>query len=122
TGGANRVFWNGVEIGRDETYRSPFMDRDVYAVGAHAGENRLAVKVCVERRAWGLFARLTLPDGNRVEGLEIDATRLAAGPSGHGVDGLTTPRSDFKALFEAAHQDGAQPAALENLARFLSMT
>jgi cellulose synthase operon protein C len=122
TGGANRVFWNGVEIGRDDAYRGPYMDRDVYAVGAHAGENRLAIKVCVERRSWGLFARLTLPDGSRAAGVEIDASTLAATPSGHGVEGLTAPKSDFRALMEAAQREGAQPSALEHFARYLSMT
>lgn len=121
-GGAYRLFWNGVEVMRDEAYRGPFPDRDVVAVGAHAGENRLAIKVCVERRAFGFSARITGVDGNRVAGLEIDGSSLSVTPKGHGVEIPSAPKSDFRVLAEAATREGAKAIDLERYARFLALT
>ena len=52
-GGAVAAWWNGTEVLRDDHYRQPDPDRSVAMVGAHAGLNRLLLKVCVEESTWG---------------------------------------------------------------------
>ncbi|MEO0326277.1 MAG: hypothetical protein AAF447_25235, partial [Myxococcota bacterium] len=58
-GGAVRVFWNGEVLFEDDAYRQPDPDRSAVMALAHAGTNRLLVKVCApEEGGFGFFLRL----------------------------------------------------------------
>jgi len=123
-GGAVAAWWNGTEVLRDDNYRQPDPDRQVAMVGAHAGLNRLLVKVCVETSTWGFYARLGDATGGPARGLTFstdgDAAQVHAG---HGVARLpNAPVAPLAALESAA--SGASPTAeaLENLSRFLVLT
>ncbi len=123
-GGAVAAWWNGTEVLRDDAYRQPDPDRHVAMVGAHAGINRLLIKVCVETSTWGFYARLGDASGGPARGLtfstEGDASRVRAG---HGVPRLpSAPVAPLAALEAAASGDSPSADALENLARFLVLT
>lgn len=123
-GGAIAAWWNGTEVLRDDHYRQPDPDRHVAMVGAHAGLNRLLIKVCVEESTWGFYARLGDPTGAPARGLtfatEGDASDVHAG---HGVARLpAAPAAPLAALEAAAAGEAPSAQALEDLSRFLVMT
>jgi tetratricopeptide (TPR) repeat protein len=123
-GGAVRAWWNGEEVLRDAAYRQPDPDRSVAMVGAHAGPNRLLLKVCVAGTTWGFFARLGDASGAPARGLSF-ASRGEAGAvhAGHGVARLPgAPEAPLAALERAAAGTTASADAVSDLARFLVYT
>ena len=118
-GGAHKVWWNGQEVSSDETYRQPFFDRHVAAVRAHAGANRLLVKTCIAESTWGFFLRVADPTGGPATGITADASRYRPIEEPLAPPRLRTQSS--LVLLEQAVRSG-RPAALEDLARFLSYT
>jgi tetratricopeptide (TPR) repeat protein len=126
--GALRVFWNGVEILRDEKYRDLDADRFAARATLRAGYNRLTAKVCGDDRAPMLSLRVAAADGSPDPHLEFDAdprhsTRAggAAMPLGKGErepqGGLEGPLQMFEGLAK-----GGDPAMLEAFARYLVAT
>ncbi len=124
-GGAIKAYWNGEPVFRDDAYRGPDPDRSVTMVGAHAGWNRLLLKVCVTDGAWGFYARLGDDKGDVATGLRFDsgvepATAVVAG---HGVPKLPAAPIAPLAALEAAIADPKVTAqAVEDLTRFLYYT
>lgn len=122
-GGATKMWWNGVEVHADPTYRRPDPDRSVALVGAHAGANRLLVKACVTEGTWGFYLRVADPRGAEARGVRVDAETipLAAG-EGHGAR-LPRPMSSILDRLEAAAAGEEAPGpALFDLARLLLWT
>ena len=122
-GGATKMWWNGVEVHADDTYRRPDPDRSVALVGAHAGVNRLLVKACATDGTWGFYLRVAEPRGGQARGVRIDAESLplAAG-EGHGARLPRATPSILERLEAAAEGENAPGAALFDLARFLLWT
>ncbi len=123
-GGAIAAWWNGEEVLRDDHYRQPNPDRFVVAVGAHQGPNRLLVKACVTDSTWGIFARIGSATGEAATGVSFSATaEVAAVQPGQGVARLpAAPMAPLRELEAAASGERPSAQALEDLARFLSMT
>lgn len=120
-GGASRVWWNGVVVHEDATYRQPDPDRHAFVVGAHAGANRLLVKTCVSGGAWGFYFRVLDARGAAVAG-SAEAMPTAAA-EGHAALRLPAPpRTTLALLEEASASERAQPSAHHDLARFLLWT
>jgi tetratricopeptide (TPR) repeat protein len=121
-GGATKVWWNGELVHRDPGYRQPHPDRSVAMVGAHAGPNRLAVKVCVTDATWGFFLRVADPSGAPASGMEASSAEMPLTPAGHGVTPAAALRTPFEALGAAAEGARATAQDLEDFARFLAYT
>lgn len=124
-GGATKVYWNGESVFRDDRYRRPSPDRSAVSVGAHQGNNRLLVKVCVTDTRWGFFLRIADRSGQPAAGVRADASTVPP-PSfaeGHGVSPLPrAPLSALEALEQAVEKRPDDADALENLARYLEYT
>ncbi|MDD9966662.1 MAG: DUF3857 domain-containing protein [Myxococcales bacterium] len=122
-GGASKLYWNGDEVFRDKRYRQPSLDRHAVGVRARAGWNRLLVKVCVTDQGWGFHLRVAEPGGGVAKGLKVatvttDALDIEA-------ERGAPPRvqsAPLAALERAAEGKRPSAAALERLARYLSMT
>lgn len=124
-GGAIKAYWNGEPVFRDDAYRGPDPDRSVVMVGAHAGWNRLLVKVCVTDGAWGFYARLGDDKGDIATGLTFDvgAENAANIAPGHGVARLPkAPPAVLSTLEAAVALPAPNAQAIEDLARFLYYT
>lgn len=125
SGGANKVYWNGEQVLRDAAYRSPSADRSVVLVGAHAGPNRLLVKVCVTSSAWGFQLRIGDAQGGPAQGLRYELTSDRALDIPKGSAKLALPKAPVAPLaaLEAAVQKNPDDAkALAALARYLRET
>ncbi|MCS6856562.1 MAG: DUF3857 domain-containing protein [Sandaracinaceae bacterium] len=120
-GGAIAVWWNGVEVFRDDHYRQPDPDRFVVVLGAHAGPNRLLVKVCTTEMTWGFYARLADEHGEPAKDLRIVLDADFKGlRKGHSLARLPSPPvAPLEALERAARGPRPNPQALENLALYL---
>ncbi|MFN0063614.1 MAG: DUF3857 domain-containing protein [Myxococcaceae bacterium] len=66
TSGAFRLWVNGAEVFRDDTYHAPRPDQVRLAVPVRAGHNTLLLKVCHADGPFGFYLR-TEPGGARVE-------------------------------------------------------
>ncbi|MGD8859844.1 MAG: DUF3857 domain-containing protein [Myxococcales bacterium] len=123
-GGAVKVYWNGEPVFRDEAYRMPFPDRSVVMVGAHAGINRLLVKVCVTSSAWGFFLRLGDARGGVAKGLRVETVSEKALDvvPGHGVRPPRGPTAPLEALQRRADRKRVSARDLALLARLLQET
>lgn len=123
-GGAVAAWWNGTEVLRDGAYRQPDADRAVVMVGAHQGPNRLLIKACTAESTWGFYARVAGATGEPASGVTYTATAdVAQVHAGHGVARLpAAPMAPLAALEEAARAPNASAEALEDLARFLTLT
>ncbi len=126
-GGATRVWWNGEVVHEDPAYRTPHPDRSVAVVGARQGLNRLLVKACAAEGVWGFYLRVGDAAGEPARGLGFEATADAEAigqlTPGSGVSRLPRPPvAPFAGLEAAAEGERAPAGALEDLARFLSMT
>lgn len=125
SGGANKVYWNGQEVLRDAAYRMPSAERSVAIVGAHAGANRLLVKVCVTSSPWGFQLRVGDDKGGVAEGLRVETTSEKALdiPKGHAKVSLPrVPVAPLAGLEQAAAREPVKAEALAALARFLRGT
>jgi hypothetical protein len=89
-GGAIKVYWNGQEVYSDAVTRSPYPERSAVTVGAHAGANRLLVKVCITEQSWGFLMRLGDGEGGVTTGLRVDSSELPVVTAGH-APGITLP-------------------------------
>ncbi len=125
SGGATKVYFNGVEVLRDAAYRGPHPDRDVALVAAQKGNNRLLIKSCVQAGAWGFYLRVGDARGEPLL-VKADPSVLDALPD---APATAAKRATFKApasmlslLEEKAKSDQAKAADIENLARFLWYT
>ncbi len=120
-GGASRVWWNGVVVHEDATYRQPDPDRHAFVVGAHAGANRLLVKTCVSGEGWGFYLRVLDARGAAVAASAESMPRPAA--EGHAALRLpSAPRTTLALLEEVSASERARPSAHHDLARFLLWT
>ena len=126
--GALRLFWDGVEILRDDKYRD--LDPDRFAAGAtlRAGWNRLTAKVCGDERSPMLSLRMADAAGAPDARLEVDADPRHSTRQGGAVEALgrgrverpasvTGPAQAFESLIK-----GGDPAMLEAFARYLGAT
>lgn len=123
-GGAVRAWWNGEQVLHDDAYRRADPDRHVAVIGAHEGNNRLMVKVCVTDTTWGFYARIGDRDGAPAQGVSVSIDDTPEVTAGHAV-GVRLPRAPAAPLAEleaAATGDRAHADALEALARFLVYT
>jgi tetratricopeptide (TPR) repeat protein len=124
-GGAVKAWWNGEEVYRDAKYRWPWRDRGAAAVHARPGVNRLLVKVCVTRSRWGFTARVGDARGGVAAGLRYDADPPPATDAASGAAAgklPAAPLTPLAALQGAVEKNPSDPAALENLARYLTYT
>lgn len=121
-GGSVRVYWNGEPVFADAALRSPSPDRFAIPLGAHAGLNRLLVKVCTTDTQWGFFARFSDPQGRPVRGLTTarvaDASRIQRG---HGASTASIRIETPLHALEAALASGGA-GARSDLARYLAFT
>ncbi|HET9953092.1 MAG TPA: tetratricopeptide repeat protein, partial [Polyangiaceae bacterium] len=69
SGGAYRVFWNGVEVYTEESYSRHDFDRAAVPLTLESGPNLLVVKVCGDEQAPTFSLRLAEPDGSPAQGL-----------------------------------------------------
>jgi tetratricopeptide (TPR) repeat protein/transglutaminase-like putative cysteine protease len=70
TAGPFKVFLNGREVARGgPSLRSLAPDQDVVGLGLVAGVNRIVIRVEGGRGRWDIHARLTRPDGGRLDGV-----------------------------------------------------
>lgn len=125
SGGAIKAYWNGEQVFRDDAYRGPDPDRSVVMVGAHAGWNRLLLKICVTDDAWGFYARLGDDKGEVATGLNYDSNAAVATEiqPGHGVPRLpNAPIAPLAGLESAAAATTPTAQAIEDLARFIYYT
>ncbi len=124
-GGASKVYWNGAEVMKDASYRSPSPDRSVVMVGANAGWNRLLVKVCTTNSAWGFQLRLGDEQGGVASGLTVATNTTEALDIAAHDPKRRLPRAPETALsyFERS-TSVAKPsaAALADHARFLDLS
>ncbi|MEM1414845.1 MAG: DUF3857 domain-containing protein [Myxococcota bacterium] len=121
-GSATKVFWNGEPVLEDDVYRHPDPDRHAVVVGAHAGANRLLVKVCAQEDTWGFFLRIRDARDRAPRGVRVMAEDLgAATAEGHGPGRLPRTSETLLARFEAAAEDD-DPEALHQLAQLLLHT
>ncbi len=121
-GGAAKMYWNGELVLEDEIYRQPDPDRHVASVAAHAGPNRLLIKLCVDSATWGFFLRVGDRTGAPASGVSVDASAHDVAEEAPRVRPGRPLRSDLAALEAAAEGDRARPDALEALARYLAYT
>src|SRR5579859_2579067 len=95
--GAVRVFWNAVEILRDDKYRDLDPERFAATATLREGWNRLTVKVCADERPPMISLRVAGSDGAPDERLEVDADPRHSTSQGGAVQalgkGVAAPRS-----------------------------
>ncbi len=126
--GALRLFWNGVEVLRDDKYRD--LDPERFSAGAtvRPGWNRLTAKVCGDDRSPMLSLRLADAAGAPDPRLEVDADPRHSTRQGGAVQALGRgaveppaavlgPAQAFEGLIK-----GGDPAMLEAFARYLHAT
>jgi HEAT repeat protein len=70
-----KVWLNGKLVHENNTARPLTVGSDKVKVTLQQGWNRLLLKITQNNMAWEYCARLTRPDGARLAGLQIDATR-----------------------------------------------
>jgi len=125
SGGANKLYWNGTEVSRDNAYRLPSPDRSVVMVGAHKGANRVLVKVCVTSTTWGFYLRVGDASGAPVKGLKVEPTSEQALEIAAGNAPIKLPKPPLAvlALFEQrAAADKPKGSALAELAKLMRYT
>jgi tetratricopeptide (TPR) repeat protein len=126
--GAVRIFWNAVEILRDEKYRDLDPERFAASATLREGWNRLTVKVCGDDRPPMISLRVAGADGAPDEHLEVDADPRHSTSQGGAVmalgKGVAPPRSTVEGPAQAFERlaKGNDPAALEAFARYLGAT
>ncbi len=127
--GAMRIWWNGVEVIRDEKYRDLDADRFAARVRIEKGYNRLLVKVCGEENAPMLSLRLAGPNGAPDERIEADADPQHAAEAAAHTQGMrpvnAPPRAQpLEGPVQAFDRlvKGDDPATLEAYARYLVAT
>jgi tetratricopeptide (TPR) repeat protein len=118
-GGAIKAYFNGQEVLRDASYRSPAPDRDVALVAGRRGENRLLIKSCVMEGPWGVFVRIGDALG---EPLKLAATpdHIAPVAEATAIKLPKAPVSILHQLEARARGPRESATALEHLGRFLS--
>ncbi|MDB4989123.1 MAG: Cell division protein FtsK, partial [Myxococcaceae bacterium] len=125
-GGANKLYFNGVEVIRDAAYRGFGHDRSVAQVDAAAGKNRLLVKSCTTSGPFGFAVRVgdargeplvVAHDADDLEAVQHTVETLAAEAK------AAAPKLGMLSILAQLERAVAVPkpsaAALENLARFL---
>jgi tetratricopeptide (TPR) repeat protein len=126
--GAVRMFWNGVEILRDDKYRDLDPERLAATATLREGWNRLTVKVCGDERPPMLALRVAGADGGPDEHLEVDADPKHSASQGGAVvsmgKGEQPPPSRGEGPVQAFERmsRGGDPAVLEAYARYLGAT
>ncbi len=126
--GALRVFWDGVEVLRDDKYRDLDADRFAARATLRPGYNRLTVKVCGDDRSPMLSLRVAAADGSPDNRLEVDADARHATRAGGGVEplgkGQREPQGGVEGPLQAFERlaKGDDPAMLEAFARYLVAT
>jgi transglutaminase-like putative cysteine protease len=124
-GGAVKVYWNGSVVLADPAYRAPSPDRSVAMVGAHAGWNRLLVKVCTTNASWGFQLRIGDEKGGIANGITTARTTTAALDIPQHDPKQKLPRAPVTALtsFEKQVSVAKPPAAaLVEFARYLDLS
>ncbi len=126
--GAVRVFWNGVQVLRDDKYRD--LDAERFAAGAtlRAGWNRLTVKACGDDRSPMLSLRVADATGAPDPRLEVDADPRHSTKQGGAVEAMGKGIVDHAPAVQGPAQQldarvkGGDAATLETFARYLVMT
>ncbi len=70
-----KVWLNGQLVHANNTARPVTVGSDKVKVSLHEGWNTLLLKITQNNQGWEYCARLVTPDGARLEGLQVDATR-----------------------------------------------
>jgi cellulose synthase operon protein C len=123
--GATRVFWDAVEILRDDKYRDLDPERFAATATLREGWNRLTVKVCGDERPPMISLRVAAADGAPDEHLEVDADPRHSTSQGGAVlslgKGVAAPGSTVEGAAQAFERAarGNDPAMLEAFARYL---
>ncbi len=126
--GALRVFWNAVEIVRDDKYRDLDPERFAATATLREGWNRLTVKVCGDERPPMITLRVAGADGAPDEHLEVDADPRHSTSQGGAVQalgkGVPAPPSTVEGPAQAFERlaKGNDPGVLEAFARYLVAT
>ncbi|HEY8946252.1 MAG TPA: DUF3857 domain-containing protein, partial [Polyangiaceae bacterium] len=127
SGGAFRLFWNGVEVSAHEHYARHDFDRVGVSVTLQPGPNLLAIKVCGDEAAPTVSVRLAdergAPDPALTFSNDFAATEaaaaLAAKPAKKAPPGALGPVQIFESRTAKAT---ASAADLEAYARYLHQT
>jgi cellulose synthase operon protein C len=126
--GAMRLYWNGVEILRDDKYRDLDPERFAATATLREGWNRLTAKVCGDERPPMISLRVAGPDGAPDGHLEVDADPRHSTSQGGAVlalgKGVQPPPSHVEGpaqAFERLAKSG-DPMALEEYAQYLGAT
>lgn len=75
---AVKAWWNGKSVLSRDLRRTLEFDQDVVGVRLAAGWNVLLLKVHDQTGPWGFRARLTTPEGGRLDGISVAATDAEA--------------------------------------------
>jgi transglutaminase-like putative cysteine protease/tetratricopeptide (TPR) repeat protein len=119
TSGPYRVWLDDEEIGDGGAYRAAHPLQETHGLALAPGVHRLLVKVSAEEGGWGLFARLSAPEGGSLVGVDVSSMPLAEGAKGvaKGASAAraVTARSLRQALVARASGPRATGAALLDL-------
>ncbi len=63
------LWLNGTQVLSQNIERTAVLDDDILPVQLQTGENTLLIKVCNTEGNWGLYLRITDPEGNALPGL-----------------------------------------------------
>jgi tetratricopeptide (TPR) repeat protein len=126
-GGANKLYFNGEQVGHDAAYRGFGYDRTVALVSGQKGPNRVLVKSCTTSGSFSFALRVA-----NVRGEPLVVAQAPEQTAAVSQAASTTPAANSKQtalpaapltvlaqLERAAGTTHPTPAALENLARFL---
>ncbi|MDQ2646704.1 MAG: tetratricopeptide repeat protein, partial [Myxococcota bacterium] len=137
TGGALRVFWNGVEVESNDRYSAHDFDRIAVPLALEPGPNLLVVKVCSDEGSPVLSVRFADERGAPAENLEYSddlknaepAAELATKSLKLGQPNKPDPKANragpkgpLETLGAAASGKNPSAAALESYARYLDET
>lgn len=107
SGGAYKVWLNGVEVGESEVYRGPDPLQEAWRVRLAKGWNRVLVKVAVTDGLWGVYLRVSDKKGAAIPGLQNSAELHPSPKAEPSPDGPASADS-VRSLLEAAHAKSAK--------------
>ncbi|MCH9683946.1 MAG: DUF3857 domain-containing protein, partial [Deltaproteobacteria bacterium] len=95
SGGPYRAWVGPTLVGTGDAYRSPHPLQEAHPVTLEPGWNRLLVKTSAQSGMWGFYARLSLPSGAPIDGLDAVAEPPSGAPLAAPTAGpVVTPKTE----------------------------